>query len=109
MQSPQPELFQDNYSYDTSLPAYHSNKEEKQRHKERIYNEIVCGADCIKKIFERINKGLTPQSRMYQTEASISGRISDLKKEGRVYHADKENHLFYKGKLRKKILVVKNQ
>jgi hypothetical protein len=37
-----------NYSFETSLPAYQSNREEKQKTKELMFQKILCGHNTLK-------------------------------------------------------------
>lgn len=85
-----------NYSFDTSLPALTENKSEKQQAKQRVYDAICNGANCLLKIHEVLKM---PQS-------SVSGRVNELIEEGKVYYSDKENYIQYKNKLRKRIMLV---
>lgn len=64
----------DNYSYSTSLPAYHESAINKRRQAEEIFRFITRGANNLLQLSEVT--GL-PQS-------TVAGRVNDLKGEGKV-------------------------
>lgn len=85
-----------NYSYLTSLPAYHEAPDVKKRQAEMIFSFIVNGANNLLQISELV--GL-PQS-------TVAGRITDLKNAGKVEY---EGFVFYKDRKRKKICATRVQ
>lgn len=90
-----------NYSYDTSLPAYHSNANEKQRQRDYILSLVTEDGITGKELEYNLKKvyGMTiPQS-------TIFGRIKELKDDRKVMYASDKK--FYSGKLRKKIVPYK--
>ena len=91
-----------NYSYETSLPAYHSNANDKQRQQDIIQSLVTEKGTCLKEIeikLWQLYKIRIPQS-------TISGRINDLIKENKVMYSDKAEFAGYKGK-RKRIVPYK--
>lgn len=84
-----------NYSYETSLPAFHENAEGKEVQKDMIYSLIIQSEKTCLKTLEKLT-GL-PQS-------TIAGRINDLVKEEKVMYKDKG---FIEGRLRKLIVPTK--
>ena len=85
------------YSHATSGVAYRSNPEKKLACKERLFLIIQRLKSTTLLELHEIT-GL-PQS-------SVSGRIADLIQEGRVKYSSRQDYVFYKGQLRKKILVA---
>lgn len=86
-----------NYSYDTSLPAYHSNANDKKRQQDIIQGLVTEKGTCLKEIeikLWQLHKIRIPQS-------TISGRINDLMKEKKVMYFDKVK---YAGCKRKRII-----
>lgn len=85
------------YSYETSLPGYNSNPEDKLTQAERILNEVVrLKETCLLQLHEIMG---IPQS-------TVSGRVNDLCKAGKIRYSSKEDYIMYKGMLRKKIILV---
>jgi predicted transcriptional regulator len=87
-----------NYSK-TSLAAYKENKELKEKQKVQIYNIITSlgGTACLKQIEHKIK---LPQS-------TISGRIGDLRTEGKV--EDTKKLVFFDGRRRKLFAICKKK
>jgi predicted HTH transcriptional regulator len=83
-----------NYSYQTSLPAYHENTSGKIAQAQKI-NAIVNEkkSTCLKEIEDILN---IPQS-------TVSARISDLRNEGKVKY---DGVIVFKGRKRKSIVPV---
>ena len=86
----------ENYSFQTSLPAYKENKvNSKERQCEKVLNAIRSGANNLLQISD--NTGIL--------QAVVSARISDLINENKVQYLD---FVTYKDRKRKKIeLVIK--
>jgi hypothetical protein len=82
-----------NYSFETSLPAYQSNREERQKTKELMFQKILCGHNTLKHLEEAT--GEYPNI--------VSARVNDLIKEHRVKY---EGFTHYKGMKRKQIVVI---
>ena len=79
-----------NYSYATSLPAYQEAPELKKRQADELMAFISKGANCLLQLADL--SGL-PQS-------TVSGRVNDLLREGKVqYHG----HTIYRDRKRKRI------
>jgi recombinational DNA repair protein RecT len=84
-----------NYSFQTSMPAYLENKENsKERQCEKVLNAVRNGADNLLQISERIG---IPQ-------AIVSARCADLKSEKKIEYCD---FVIYKDRKRKKIQLYK--
>ena len=86
----------DNYSYNTSLPAYHDNAINKRRQAEEILRFINKGANNLLQLSELT--GL-PQS-------TIVGRVNDLKGDSKVEYT---GFTIYKDRKRKKIVPAKKE
>ncbi len=89
-----------NYSYETSLPAYHSNANEKKRQQDIIQGLVTEQGTCLKEIEHKLKQ-------LYKIEipqSTISGRINDLMKEKKVMYFEK---CFYDGCTRKRIVPYK--
>jgi DNA-binding Lrp family transcriptional regulator len=82
-----------NYSFETSLPAY---QEPKDIQMVKVFGSIKDGKNCLLAISEEL--GL-PQS-------TIAGRVNDLIDEGKVKYC---GFVIYKNRKRKKILVNQKQ
>lgn len=85
-----------NYSYDTSLPAYHDNPAEKRRQQDEMLRFIRKGANNLLQL--SVLMGI-PQS-------TASGRMSDLIKDGKAEYSGK---VVYNGTQRKRIVIVKQE
>ena len=86
-----------NYSYETSLPAYHSNANDKKRQQDIIQSLVTEKGTCLKEIEIRLwqlHKIRIPQS-------TISGRINDLIQQKKVMYMDK---IDFAGCKRKRII-----
>lgn len=83
-----------NYSYETSLPAYLDNPTEKRRQQDEMLRFIRKGANNLLQL--SILMGI-PQS-------TVSGRMTDLIKEGRAKY---DGHVIYNGSKRKRIVAIK--
>jgi len=100
----QPSLFDpqpsQGYSYQTSLPAYHENKEGKDIQAQKIYAHILrLRETCIRQLAE-----LT-----HLPDSTVSARLSDLREAGKVKWKvvdDKLELIHYKGRMRKKIILA---
>jgi DNA-binding Lrp family transcriptional regulator len=84
---------ENNYSYETSLPAYHEDKKVQSR---LVYVAIYNGVNSLLAISEHLN---LPQS-------TVAGRVNDLIEEGKVRY---DGFTVYKNRKRKKILVNEKQ
>lgn len=82
------------YSYATSKPALESNKEGKETNLQRVWAAILNGACCLLEVCEVT--GLP--------DKSVTGRISDLAKEGKIIY-NSDNLIKYKNYNRKLIIV----
>lgn len=82
-----------NYSYSTSLPAYHENPSEKQTQMLRIKELIQSGHRCLKQLEEAT--GL-PQSTV---AARVNGLID-------AQMAEYKGEVVYKERKRKKIVLI---
>ena len=89
-------MSQSNYSFETSLPAYNANPNEKQRQRHLVKQQIKLLGDnaCIKLIARNLNL----------PDATISARINDLKSDGEVEYYGKFK---IEGMMRKKVRLVK--
>lgn len=86
------------YSWDTSYPALKENPVGKALQAEKVYQVIKrLGETCLIQISEQIDM---PQS-------SVAGRVNNLIDAGRVRYCDSDNYIFYKNRLRKKIVAIK--
>jgi aryl-alcohol dehydrogenase-like predicted oxidoreductase len=83
-----------NYSFETSLPAYQERPTEKRRQCDNILQFIKRGVDNLLQLSEVT--GL-PQS-------TVSGRVNDLKTEGKI---DYPGYVVYKDRKRKRIIAIK--
>lgn len=85
-----------NYSYETSLPAYLDRPAEKRRQQDEMLRFIRKGANNLLQL--SILMGI-PQS-------TVSGRMTDLIKEGK---AEYSGHVVYNGSKRKRIVDIKQE
>lgn len=87
-----------NYSFATSLPAYHENQSGKQKQAETLYNAIKSfgGHSCLKQLS---NATGLPQS-------TISGRCNDLIEDGL---AEYSGIIEFEGRKRKRIIIKTTQ
>jgi hypothetical protein len=83
-----------NYSFDTSLPAYHSHTDDKQRQADMIYQLIKSGVDNLLRLSEIT--GLE--------QGRCSARINDLIADNKVKYDGK---VIYKNFTRKRICLNK--
>lgn len=83
-----------NYSFDTSLPAYHSHQDDKQRQSDVIYQLIKSGVDNLLRLSEIT--GLE--------QGRCSARINDLIADNKVKY---EGKVIYKNFTRKRICLIK--
>lgn len=81
-----------NYSYATSLPAFHSHEDEKQRQADKIYQLVKSGVDNLLRLSE-ITK---------LEQGRVSARINDLIADNKVIYQGK---IVYKNFTRKRIVV----
>lgn len=81
-----------NYSYETSLPAYHSNVSEKKLQSETVLSLVKKGVNNLLELSQLT--GL-PQS-------TISARCNELIKDERIKY---EGFIYYEDRKRKKIVV----
>ena len=82
-----------NYSIETSLPAYHSHQDDKQKQADMIYQLIKSGIDNLLRLSEIT--GLE--------QGRISARVSDLIADNKVKYDGK---VIYKNFTRKRICLV---
>lgn len=85
-----------NYSFETSLPAYKDNKESKKQQVEIIYEAIKNGKQTIAELADLT--GLQP--------STVSGRIGDLVRAGRVYS---DSTVIFNGRKRKSFQIKENK
>lgn len=85
-----------NYSYDTSLPAYNENPSLRKRQRDEVFAFIKRGANNLLQI-ERLS-GL-PSAR-------ISARMSELMEEKRAKY---EGFTIYENRKRKRIVAIKQE
>lgn len=83
-----------NYSFETSLPAYKDNPAEKRRQQDEILRFIRKGA----------NNLLQLSILMRIPQSTVSGRMTDLIKEGKAEYSGK---VVYNGSQRKRIIAIK--
>lgn len=83
------------YSYETSLPAHREDESGKQAQKDRILEEMKRLKDgvCLKQI----------EQFMHLPQSTCSGRMNDLKKDGKIKH---DGFMEYEGRLRKKFIII---
>lgn len=85
-----------NYSYETSLPAYLDKAEIKRRQQDEMLRFIRKGANNLLQL--SILMGI-PQS-------TVSGRMTDLMKEGKTEY---NGQVIYNGTRRKRIVAIKQE
>lgn len=91
------DLFNSGYSWQTSKPAFDDVTPGRISNEEMIYRAVVkLKTTCLLQISEITG---IEQGR-------VSARINSLIQAGKVKYSGKEDYLFYKGRIRKKIVLL---